>query len=419
MSKIFLDLGAWTGNSIARFEQLYPDHEEYKVYSFEPHPDSAQRFKINYPDIKLIEAAVWNEDCERTLRVGAGKWVEGCTLVKKKRLKRYNKSLNVRVQCIDFAKWMRKNINKNDYIVAKFNIEGAEYQVLQHIIDNGMIDWFDEMWVEWHNGKMNMPESEHLKFINQIPQDIKHWNLDHKKKVVYTVITDPKYKIIEPLRITEDWDYVCISSIDKVRFKRYNTKKLVYEDIGKTGIWDVRYVPPGHNFDQRKLSRKIKILHDHFLPGNDVSVYIDTRFCVKCNLNHFVEDNLTGDISVMKHNRRKCLFAEGEHLLEKGKMGAEDNRLLKKQISRYKNWIRENYGLWAPGIMIRKHGHPELRNMMRKWYEEMLVGSHRDIISFPVAYKEFREKVVLNEMDFRKTYDAFIVREGEKPRLAR
>ena len=416
--KIFLDLGAWTGNSIARFGQLYPDHEEYKIYSFEAHPDSAKRFKINYPKIKLIDKAVWTEDCRRTLRVGDGKWIEGCSLIKEKKVKRNRKNLNVKVSCIDFVKWMRKHLNKEDYIVAKFNIEGAEYKVIQHIIDNGMIDWFDELWVEWHWSKMGMTEREHLNFISQIPQDIKHWELDHKRKAIYTVITNPKYKLIEPLRITEDWDYVCISSVDQIKHKRYNIKTRKYEDIEKSEIWQTRYVSPGHNFDQRKLSRKIKILHDHFMPGNDVSIYMDTRFCIKYNLNRFVEENLTGDIAVMRHNKRNCLFKEGEFLLEKGKLSGDDKKLLSKQLRRYKNWIKQNYGLWAPGIMIRKHGNPELRNMMRKWYEEMLTGSHRDIVSFPFAYKEYREKVLLDEMEFKRTYENFIVREGTKPRIA-
>ncbi len=417
--KIFLDLGAWTGNSIARFEQLYQDSAEYKIYSFEPHPGSAKRFKINYPKIKLIDRAVWNEDCEKTLRVGAGKWIEGCSIIKEKRVKRNEKKLNVKVKCIDFVKWMRKHLNKDDYIVAKFNIEGAEYKVLQHIIDSGYMDWFNELWVEWHWGKMRMSERDHLDFISQIPQDIKHWELDHKRKAIYTVITSAKYKLIEPLRITEDWDYVCISSVENIKHRRYNTKTLKYEDIKKSDIWQIRYVPPGHNFDQRKLSRKIKILHDHFMPGNDISIYIDTRFCVKCNLNSFVEQNLHGDIAVMKHNRRRCLFDEAKYLLEKGKMTDEDNRLLKKQVGRYRNWIKPNFGLWAPGVMIRKHGKPELRDMMRKWYEEMLTGSHRDIVSFPFAYKKYQKHVNLDVMDFLNTYETFMVREGRKPRIPR
>ena len=417
--KIFLDIGAWTGNSIARFRELYPDNLEYKIYAFEPHPDSAKRFILNHPGIKLIEAAVWDENAERTLRVGAGKWIEGCTLIKEKKVKRYDKALNMKVKCIDFVQWMKDNLKEDDYIVAKFNIEGAEYKVLQHIINKGMIGWFNELWVEWHYGKMAMTESEHLNFLKQLSNNLKHWSLDHQRKVCYTVITDNRYELIEPLRITEDWDYICMTSVNGIKHKKYNLDTRKFEHIDNPQVWQVRYVPPGDGFDPRKLSRKIKILHDHFFPGYTTSVYVDTRFTVKCNLNTFVTNNLTGDIAVMSHNRRSCLFKEGEYLLNGKKISADDIRLLKKQLGRYKNYIVPNYGLWAPGIMIRKHSVPELANMMRCWYEEMLTGSCRDMISFVFAYKKFRDLVKLDAMEFKPTYEMFMVHEGEKPRIAK
>ena len=419
--KIFLDFGAWTGNSIARFRQLYPDHEEYKIYSFEPFPESVKRFKANYPKIKIIEAAVWDEDCKRTLRVGTGKWVEGCTLVKAKRVKRYDKTQNVKVHCLDIVKWMKNHLKSDDYIVVKFNIEGAEYKVLQHIINNKMIHWFDELWVEWHWGKMKMAETDHLEFIKQIPQDIQHWALDHQRKVLYTVITSPKFYVIEPLRITADWDYVVFSSIDNVKFKQYDLKKKKFVDIKKSNVWETRHISPGYNFDQRKLSRKIKILHDTFLPGYTYSIYVDTRFTCNCNLNNFIKDlNCKDyDITVMKHNRRDCCFKEAAYLLKSDKINEADKRLIKKQIGRYKNFIRPNLGLWAPGIMIRKHGEFELNKMMRCWYEEMLTGSHRDQISFPFAWNKSQEKVSMNAVDFKSTYEMWLVREGSEPRVAK
>ena len=38
-SKIFIDGGAFTGNSIDLFRKQWKDHNEYEIYSFECNPD--------------------------------------------------------------------------------------------------------------------------------------------------------------------------------------------------------------------------------------------------------------------------------------------------------------------------------------------------------------------------------------------
>ena len=321
MKKVFLDCGAWVGNSIPRFRELYPDNSEYTIYSFEPHPESAKRFRINQPKIKLIEAGIWTSNGERTLRTGDGKWIEGSTLVKQKRVKRYKKASNLKVKCIDFAEWIKNNLSKEDYIVCKLNIEGAEYKIIKHLHENNLLDWFDEWWIEFHWGKMEMTEDQHQEVVNLLPRPYKQWELDHQRKAIYTVITSNKYSLNEPLRFTEDWDYICFST----------NKELTSEG------WEIRYIEPG-SIDPRKLSRKIKILHDHYLTGYNLSVYIDTRFTVKCNLNKFVEERLTNDIAVMEHNKRNCVFVEAKHLLDSDRLSKEDKAAISNQIRKYKNF---------------------------------------------------------------------------------
>jgi hypothetical protein len=68
-----------------------------------------------------------------------------------------------------------------------------------------------------------------------------------------------------------------------------------------------------------------------------------------------VNDNLKddNDICLMTHNKRNCLFDEANFCI-KNNIG--DKKLIKKQIEDYLNDnMIYNYGLYAPGIMIRRN----------------------------------------------------------------
>lgn len=59
----------------------------------------------------------------------------------------------LRVNGIDFGKWIKENFSKDDYIICKMDIEGAEYDVVPHMIDDGSIEYMDEMIIEFHTKK--------------------------------------------------------------------------------------------------------------------------------------------------------------------------------------------------------------------------------------------------------------------------
>ena len=395
MRKLFIDCGAWTGNSIASFRERYSDSNEYDIVCFECHPNSVKKLKYNYPKIQIYEKAVWINNDLIKMKIGSGKWVESSTIIQEKKVKRHDPKQDVMVQCVDFSSWINKIIKDGDYVVCKMNIEGAEYTVLNKMILDGSINKINELWVEWHWHKMEgWNEERHLQLVKRIPENIKikNWSLDHKRNVVYTVTTDTgKYIPNEPLRMTEGWDYICFTT-DK--------------DL-KSKLWDIKYVEP-QDITPEKLSRKIKILNSDYLPGYDTSIYIDCRFTIRCNLYKFVDDIIGNDfdLAVMKHNRRSCLFQEAEFLKLQNT----------EQVKKYQEIVPKNFGLWAPGIMIRRHNVPALQAMMKTWYSEMIKGSHRDQISF--AYARFKhQNVNMIEMPFTKTYEDFMSRPGEKHRI--
>ena len=54
-----------------------------------------------------------------------------------------------RLPCIDIGKWISQF--KDDFILLKMNIEGAEYQILEHMIKDGSIKYVDELYVQFHD----------------------------------------------------------------------------------------------------------------------------------------------------------------------------------------------------------------------------------------------------------------------------
>ncbi len=388
MNKIFLDCGAWEGNSVSQFKNLYSDSKDYKIYCFECNPDILSRLKKNV-DATVIEKAVWEKDGERSFKRGLGRYSESSTLITAKRVIHFNKRDFCRVQCVDFSAWMKNNLSPDDYIVCKLNIEGAEYKVLNKLIHDGTINWINELYVEWHWTKMLMTKDEHDVIADKIPINIKAWELDHSRKAVYTVITDPNYTLKEPKRMTEEWDFICFTNLD-IKSKYWTIQKI-------TAFCE----------DKRKLSRKIKILNDHYLPGYDISLYIDSKFVIDFDLDEFVKKYLIHDMAVLRHKKRHCAYKEANHLINSTTLGLSDSdkKVISKQVKRYRNkGLTEMFGLWAPGIMIRRHNIPSIQTFMKLWHNECMAYSHRDILSLAYTIFKMQNEVIIDEMPFQELY---------------
>ena len=80
-----------------------------------------------------------------------------------------NKDLDntINAKCIDFSEYLKNNITKDDYVVCKMDIEGAEYEVLGKLIDDDTIDLIDEIYIEWHNHLLKSNYNTQM-FIDEI-----------------------------------------------------------------------------------------------------------------------------------------------------------------------------------------------------------------------------------------------------------
>lgn len=156
--KIFLDCGGHCGCSRKKFLSEINCANEYEIFSFEPDKD----LNAYCPD--LINKAVWIDDCQRTFYKF---WIDGGSSLSKVRADileagkpNYYPREEIIVDCFDIDKFIKDNFNPSDFIILKMDIEGAEYDVLPHMIKEGSIKYINHLWIEWHGHRLNIPHQQ-------------------------------------------------------------------------------------------------------------------------------------------------------------------------------------------------------------------------------------------------------------------
>lgn len=204
-------------------------------------------------------------------------------------------------------------------------------------------------------------------------------------KTIYTVIIGEGYKLREPEKVCPDWKYVCYTD----------------QDI-KSDVWEIEHFDKtGCVSDNRVVSRIPKICG---VKAN-ISIYMDAKFKPINNLNGFVEKYLADkDIALMDHNRRDCVYSESDFLI---KTGIEKQQNLTVQMNKYlKEGMPKHFGLFAPGIMIRR-GDSYVQSFNEFWRDEYFKGSSRDMLSLAYTIWCF-PLLEIGIMPFRKTYKRWI-----------
>lgn len=164
--KIFIDCGAWTGDSIKEFEKHYTG---YEIYGFECESRVRKRLRrlSRETGFHFIEKAVWIRDENVNLYLGHKRSQSSSLLLSKKRY--IDETVFTEVEAIDFSKWIVESFDKDDYIICKMNIEGAEYDVLEKMVSDNSIDYIDKLFISWHWKKLEgFLKRRHKKIRNDI-----------------------------------------------------------------------------------------------------------------------------------------------------------------------------------------------------------------------------------------------------------
>lgn len=181
--KIYIDCGSNRGRVTNAF--ITAGNDDFEYFLFEPLPKFNYIQKLlrsRYPSVNLTYSndAVYIEDGTTTFHISTKSDV-GSTLVSEKKSGREDdKPLSIDVRTIDFSKFMKENFSKDDYIILKMDIEGAEYVVLNKMIKDGTILYCNKMIVEFHHARKfggqdtiidGLPISQHYKNIVQYCKD--------------------------------------------------------------------------------------------------------------------------------------------------------------------------------------------------------------------------------------------------------
>jgi len=165
--KVFLDIGAHIGESVRRFYRQRPDANEFEIYCFEPDPEIFKKLFNNVgamPNVHCICAALTAKSGQRSLAKGHINQGDGSTLMPGKLTG--GLSGTIPVNCQDINEWLTNANGNFDYCVVKMNIEGAEYELLPHMVSSGLMSRIDELFVQFHSlkfdtaGRIEMDKTE-------------------------------------------------------------------------------------------------------------------------------------------------------------------------------------------------------------------------------------------------------------------
>lgn len=161
---IFVDGGAHLGETVEHFlrSPLHARHD-WEIVAFEANPELIPRIPKR-PRLTVLDRAIWVHDGGVEFYVGADSLSSSVHGHKKTgRLSR----TPIRVPSVNFGRWLQGQFLRGDYVLVKLDIEGAEYEVLDQMLRDGTIDWIDELYVEFHNGKVGVSTEEDGRLVRE------------------------------------------------------------------------------------------------------------------------------------------------------------------------------------------------------------------------------------------------------------
>jgi FkbM family methyltransferase len=153
MKKVFLDCGANLGQSTEAWIKAIPDASEYEIQCYEA---SKKLFPIltknlqKYKNVTLHNKVVWShsdgvEFCDQGN--------ESSSTEKDKMTGGIHPGGFKRHESINLSEIIKK-YSKDDRIVLKIDIEGGEYEVIEHLEATGALSYINEVLIELHAVKL-------------------------------------------------------------------------------------------------------------------------------------------------------------------------------------------------------------------------------------------------------------------------
>ncbi len=178
MNKYFIDCGAHCGESILMSRQRFGSY--ITTISFEPIPyfaNELQKIYKNDSNTHILNAAVWINDDVKKFYIST-EITDGSSLLGEKINDVKDENIYIEIPCVDLSTWIKNTFTEDDYVILKLDIEGAEYEVLNKMIEDGSIKLINELWGEWHENSIN---DDNIKILSEnIQKYFKENNIELK-----------------------------------------------------------------------------------------------------------------------------------------------------------------------------------------------------------------------------------------------
>ena len=164
---IFIDGGAHKGESIEAFmkTQAYP-LRKWEIYSFEANPELIPIILNKYKNVTVLNKAIWVNDGSVDFYIAAESTLSS-SIIKDKKTGMLSKT-PISVPSVNFSNWVKKKFRNKDYVVVKFDIEGAEYDVLDKMLKDGSISLIDVLYIEFHNERVHINPAKDKELVEKI-----------------------------------------------------------------------------------------------------------------------------------------------------------------------------------------------------------------------------------------------------------
>jgi len=168
---MLIDCGAHFGEASELFLKRLPKGTggDWVFFGFEPNPN-IDKYMRDVLDAFLFKKAVYIEDGELEFYLSKkGKTKQQASTMRNKISGKLDINHPVKVPCVDFSRWI-STCNPEVYKVVLMDIEGAEYDVLERMVEYGTINNINVLYVEFHAHKLHMDVSRHIKLIHDLQQ---------------------------------------------------------------------------------------------------------------------------------------------------------------------------------------------------------------------------------------------------------
>lgn len=164
-----IDIGAFNGDSTLHFIS-YPDIDSIDAY--DPNSDFKDIWTAitkHYPQITFHAEAVYTRNGSIDFYKRPAELPLGSTIMKSKIQQTENEKLSV--PCVDIL-----DIIPSEPFCLKLDAEGAEYDILERLIEFDKNELVDRLYIEWHDSKMTSDNyARQIAITNFFKKRIKAW----------------------------------------------------------------------------------------------------------------------------------------------------------------------------------------------------------------------------------------------------